>query len=419
MLRQIALNNAVLIIQYGTLGLVTLLLIPHLVHELGLSEYGALAIALAWANYGSIIVQYGFHLSGPKQINQLNHNQSEIDVVLQINSAKLTLLASVLLIFGIGAWLATHLGHSTNLPQILLLIILPIAAAMNSGWHLQATGRFATSSLISIFGALLALSIGLLFVQGESSTKLLLAALALSIGPLATGLGTFVASLKALARTGSGRKLCWVSPWEELRTGWPLFISQFVASLYSVSGPLIIGFFAGTAEAGAYSVVERVSTAVVAVCLLTHTAAYPKLAQLYLSDRTLYLKLIKFVVFTYLSFISIIVLISAPWWEHILNYLLMDTATSRDYLLAFSMLWAALSIFGPLLTGYLTVSGNSNRILAITASVLLISFTLGLPAVIAWGAWGWLASLCFGQLIVLAYAIRIFKYETTGLNRLK
>lgn len=419
MLRQIAINNAVLAIQYGISGLVTVLLIPHLVHELGLSGYGTLVIALAWANYGSIIVQYAFQLSGPKHLNQLRHGQSATEVVLTIISAKLTLLAIVLLFFGGGAWLTLHLDIGPNLPQAWLLVALPLAATMNTAWHLQAIGKFTIVSLISILSALFAMCVGFMGVQGGNASALLMASLALSIGPLTTGLGTLLASLKVITNSQLVNKLVWHSPWEELRIGWPLFVSQFVATLYSASGPLIIGFISGIEEAGAYGVIERIFSAVISVCLLTHTAAYPKLAQLYLSDRMLYLKLLRFVVSTYLTFVVLIIIAIVPYWNSLMHYFLGESTINRDLLLAFSLIWIALSIFGSVLTGYLTVSGQSNRVLPLTMLILIISLTLGIPSVITWGAWGWLASLCVSQLTVLAYSIRVYHSETSNLKLFK
>jgi len=414
MLRQFALNNLALVLQYAVSGLVPLLLIPHIVRELGLAQFGALAIALAWANYGALTVQYAFHLSGPRRLAQLSARETALEIVCRIGSAKLVLLGAVGVALAIGALAAAAVGHPVSVPQVLLLVLVPVGAALHTGWHLQAAGRFAAVSALSMLGVILAMVTGLTGVAAHAPGALLLAALALGVGPLWTGASTLAASMRLLSHTheGAGRRAGWRTPWAELREGWPLFASQLTSALYTASGPIVVGLLAGVEEAGAYSAVERVTTAVGGACLLVHTAAYPKLAELYSRDRRAYLRLLRIVLTAYISLTGMVAIGAVLAWQPILHFLLGAAGGSYGPMLAAGLVWVLLGIFGTILTGYLTVRGEGDRVLPLTARVLALSFLLGIPGVLVWGSWAWMAALCTAQVLVLAAGWRAWQAET-------
>lgn len=410
-LRQLALNNLVLVLQYGVGSLVPLLLVPHIVRHIGLSAFGGLAIALAAASFGTVVVQFAFQLTGPRQLTLRAPGETVADVLCRVASAKLVLLAGVLSVVAAVVGLAAWWNHPVSGPQLWLLVALPLATALHTGWHLQTVGRFATVSGLSISGAVLALAIGLTTVKDPGSTAIAAAALALSVAPLWSGATTLWVSLRQIGRDSPPSRVGWRSPWGELREGSALFVSQFAAALYGASGPLLIGALAGTEQAGAFGAVERVSGAVVAACLLTHTAAYPKLVQLWSSDKRAYRRLLLAVVGAYMAVVGVLVLGVVAAWPQVLHFLLGEKGAAHGPLLASALAWIGLGVFGPVLTGYLTVSGQGGRTLALTSKVLACSLALGIPGVLFLGAWAWLAALCLSQTIVLLAAWQVWKDE--------
>ena len=98
MIRYVIKANSILLIQYAVGSLVPLLLIPHIVSTIGLAEYGHLAVLMAWGSYGAAIVQYSFHLTGPKRVMQLETGETTTSVFVDVTAAKTTLLFFVTLI---------------------------------------------------------------------------------------------------------------------------------------------------------------------------------------------------------------------------------------------------------------------------------------------------------------------------------
>jgi polysaccharide transporter, PST family len=414
LIRRLALNNLVLFIQYGVGSLVPLLLVPYIVRQIGLSEFGTLAIAMSAAAFGTVVVQFAFQLTGPRQLMVLAGGDTPTDVVSRIGSAKIVLLVLVLVLVVSMIGLAALLGYRVSAPQAWLLAALPVAGALHTGWYLQTEGRFVIVSVLSIVGAALALAIGFCGVRGGMPVSAeAVAALALSAAPVWAGLATLWVSMRHLGRKSGSRMIGWRAPWRELRAGWPLFASQFAATLYGASGPIVIGALAGAEEAGAFGVIERISGAVVSACMLTHTAAYPSLVELYASDRQRYRRLLGAVIWVYLGVSAALVLGVLFGWNEVLQFLLGDKGANHGPLLAAAMVWIALGIFGPTLTGYFTASGQGHAALPLTLKILLVALGLGIPGVMIWGAWAWLAALCASQIVVIGVAARAWTTERT------
>ncbi len=409
MFRQVLFNNAILIAQYTVSGLVPLLLVPHIVRTIGLASYGNLAVAIAWANYGCIVVQYAFHLTGPKRIAQLSKNESTVDIFAQFSVAKLILLAGVLSIFSLFLLSTSPIESASTSAYVIALALLPAAAALNSSWYLQATGHFLWVCTLAIIGASASLTVGFIFIVDNSQDSIIATAIALSLGPLLTGVMTFIISIKSLS--GCIKAFRSANPNKLLREDWPLFISQFTAAIYSASGPILINWLSGAAASGAYSAVERFSNAITGACLLTHTAAYPRLAALYKEKRDTYWRLLHFVVIAYLACTIGISTTALLFHNRLSTFIFGTNNTPHSTLIAWSLLLLILSVFGPVVTGYLTVSGRQNHIKKITLRVLTISIALGIPGTIAFGAWAWMAALTTSQIYVLATAYKFWRKD--------
>jgi O-antigen/teichoic acid export membrane protein len=227
------------------------------------------------------------------------------------------------------------------------------------------------------------------------------------------GFSTFVIAVRHLSDRDDS--LYWAWPWKELRNGWPLFISQMMATLYSASGAIIVGFVVGPQDAGAYSVIERVANATVGACLLIHTAAYPKLARLFHVDRHAYWRLLKLVVVIYLFMASVVAVGTILIWDQVLHWLLGQSSTAYELLIVGALVWVLIGIFGPAVTGYLTISGYGDRVLPLTCCVLIASFLLGVPGVLFFGVWAWMACLCLTQIIFIYYFFMLIK-DSSGVG---
>jgi O-antigen/teichoic acid export membrane protein len=360
-----------------------------------LASYGDIAIGLSWANYASVIVQYAFHLTGPKYIAQIRTEESRRAVFWNVFAAKLLLF---FLVFIVASVLVLLLKTSKlSISTFLLYSMLPLGSVFHAGWYLQAVGRFMTLSVVSFFAALVSLVIGFGFVVASGDG--LAAVTSLTIGLILSGVGTFIVSSRMMGFKSG--EFVWQETLRYLHDGWLIFFSQLIASLYMLSGPIVIGQVLNSQAAGAYSVVERIVISVSSACLLTHTAAYPRLARLYHIDRSSYRRLMTAVLCIYLVGALFFCAVVALAGESFTRFIFGGEAYGYGVLVWWGMVLILLGIFGPMVTGYLVVSGHQDKVYPLTIKILIVSIVLGIPGIFYFGAWAWFCSLAIAQTLVL------------------
>lgn len=417
MLRRLLADNAWLALQYAAGVLVPLALIPHFVKTLGAAEYGRVAIAVAALSYASIVVQYAFHLTGPADFAARGTEDSRKALFLDIALARMLLLAGVLAVAVCGiliAPLASTTFQGTRTLHWWLLLALPVGAAFNAGWYLQCTGRLVAVTAISIAATTLTLIVGFTFVDRGDPDATVWAAGALALGPLLTGLGTFFWAAITLPRKRVTPS--WHRAIRVLSSGREIFLSQFAAAGYGLAGPVVVGAVAGERSAGLYSAVERIANALQTALGLTHVAAYPRLAALYQKSRAEYLRLMRVVLG--INALAIGALGAILWFtaEAASAFVFGEISTESRWLLGLAWLWLAVSVVGPPITGYLTISGSRNEVLSLTWRVLLVSLPAGTAGTAAFAGPGWLAGLIAGQCLVLGRAIGAYARERSILT---
>jgi len=402
MINNIIINTFALSLQYGLAFIIPMFLTPHFIKCLGLSNYGFLSISFTIGSYFSFIVQYSFQLTGPQRIAQVPESENGI-VMERITCAKFILLAAlspIILLVSILIW-----RHDFPPACIALLCVPPIASAFHSIWYLQAVNRFTLIAIFSIIGSSASLLLGFTLVDGDSTVSLLAASASLSIGIALASILSFLATKSYAILHQFIRHRNTVI--KELQFGLPLFLSQIVSLSYSASGTIIVGSLAGIREAGAFNAVERVFGALLGGCLLIHTAAYPKLAKLYISDSFRYKKLIRHIAILYLSATMVISVSALLFMDKINNFIFgNEYHSSGNGLFAWGLIWFLFGGWGTILTGYYTVSGNVRKILPLTIKILVLTFIIGIPFTIYFGAIGWMASFAISQSVVIAESIR-------------
>ena len=407
MIRQVVKANLILLIQYAVGSLIPLLLIPHIVGVIGLTEYGHLAVLMAWGGYGATIVQYSFHLTGPKRVMQLKPGEGIAVVFIDVSTAKMILLCFVILaILPIISYLPFE---SKSSYAWLILLIMPLAASSNSTWFLQSQDKFLSVCVLSIIGSAFTLIIGFNYIKQGYKYSVDVAVLTSILGSTLIGLCTFI--IAATSARNPKFEINLNTAFKSLKDGWHLFISQFISVLYTASGPIIINYYLNSEAAGAYSVTERVMSALMAAALLTHTAAYPRLASAYIKDRPTYWRTIKIILIGYIT--ATLIASIVIWTERniVINFLYGNSEKDHSLLLFVGLLWFISGIFGVTLTGYLTVSGRSKAIWPLNLKILITSLLLGVIGLKVLGGIGWLVAIVAAQLINIHVGYKYWKLE--------
>lgn len=408
MIRQVVKANVILLVQYAVGSLVPLLLVPHIVSVIGLAEYGHLAVLMAWGGYGSVVVQYAFQMTGPKRVMHLAANESSASVFVDIAFAKIILLSIVLCTTAVLAFFYFPSKSSSSFAWA-LLFAMPIASGFNSVWFLQTKDSFFSVCVIAITGSLLTLLVGFRFVSESNRRAVDFAVVVSAMGAIFVGIGTMLLAISTI----KSEKYQWslTRAIHALKEGRHLFVSQFVSIIYSASGPIVINYLVDAKAVGAYSVTERVINAFISATLLTHTAAYPRLASAYINDKNAYWKLLKLVITCYLGVALTIAFSIWLFHDFIVQFLYGEVNKNHDALLFIGLAWLVLGVFGPALTGYLTVSGRSREVWPLTMRILIFCVVVGVPGVLVFGGSGWLVALVLSQVFVLHIGFKNWRNE--------
>ncbi|WP_312669895.1 oligosaccharide flippase family protein [Pseudescherichia sp.] len=382
--KKILVDNFSLIIQYFFGGVTVLYVSPLIIKKIGLYDYGKIALVLSAVSYISLIVQYSFNMIGPKLIAE---NEDRNSVFNKIFTAKI-----VLFLFSAFIFMAYFYGYSKKYSfEYLLFILMPLSWVLNSVWYLQSNGRFIASSICSIAGSLFTLLIAYLFIKNSSS--LFLPILCLILSAIINGLLTFLMARKYIV------SFCLMNPLPVLKNGLSLFFSQIISALYTMSGVFVITHFEGLASGGIYSATEKFMNLFISLGVLTHVAAYPKLARLFRENIQKYYKVIYFVIVLYTVFMVAITSLVLIFNYEIQLYIFGKYNLEIRYMLYSACLLMFFSIYGPVITGYLTLNGAGKVIIIINSATAILSLILGIIMLNYIGAEGWLIGLALAQII--------------------
>lgn len=398
-------NNVALLLQYGAGAAVPLFLIPHLARSVGMEAFGALSVMLAWASWANLFVSYAFHLTAPVRAAEAPATLPRVfAVVLAARAALLVPAVATLLI----AYAANLIPSSTAGAAICLLVLSPLLSAINSSWYLEVQNRFAEPAALSIAGTAVAVLTGVVLVNAGDSSAVTWSAAALVAGGGVVATGSVALALRS---AGPLPRIACSEVKSFIEQGWTLFASQLIAFAYAGMGPILIAKLSDLEQAGAYAVVARLTASVTGAALLFHTAAYPTLARLFQSSRRAYLRLISAIIATYV--VGGVIFACVGWLTRdvVLAYL-YGPAGPRPYALyLFGLVSVTISIFGPAITGYFVMSGQTQRVHRLTVAVLGLSFGMGIPGVILYGAAGWSGGVLAGQTLVIITTLRHWKIQ--------
>lgn len=265
---------SLLLIQ-GANYLIPIVLMPYLMKVLGASSFGLLGFSQAVIGYFLLFIDFGFNLSATKRIATNLKNRDAINTIFTATVfAKVFLLLSSLFILFIclelGLFPEYELGLYCSIPTI-------IGTTFTFTWLFQGYGKIRLISLISVLSRVLILPI-IFFIVKDPKDYLI----AIFIQSIVFCLTAFVSIIFIIKYDLiSIVKVSWTQVKEELREGFPLFLSSASITMYTKMFILILGFTATPAVVGKYSAAERIMRALMLFFFTPLMQIYyPKISQI-------------------------------------------------------------------------------------------------------------------------------------------
>ncbi|MCL6444675.1 MAG: flippase [Alicyclobacillus sp.] len=259
---------------------------PYLARVLGPEEWGVIAFTQAFAQYINLIVEYGFDLSGTREVARTRGlTQQHGDLNAGVLGAKVVLTFLVVALVLVGfPWIPLFLGHVV---EGWAGVFLGIAMSFMPRWYFQGTENMRWSALLDVGARIMALIGILVFVHHPSDGWKVLGV---------QGVGALVSTMAAFAllyREVPFRWPKWASVSETLRLGWTMFLFRSSVGLYTTGNALILGFFAPPQAVAYYAGAEKISKAFLGLLGPISQALYPRLSYLAHSSQAAAKKLLR------------------------------------------------------------------------------------------------------------------------------
>jgi PST family polysaccharide transporter len=253
--------------------LVPLIVLPYLVRVLGPESYGLTTFTQAFIAHFILIVDFGFNLSGTKQIS-INRNdpkalREDVSTIFFLRLILLSLSAG--LVFGISGFVPELQGHD-DLLWITFLTVF--GQALFPQWYFLGLEKMRWIALISLVPRLA--TIPLYFVLVTSPDDFIVSQSIASAGIVVSGLlgASIMLAQVGLTRVSLGRL------WATLSSSWLLFVAQLGTTVYTTSAGFFLGLTASHESVGYFVGAWKIVNAIQGLFAPVWQSVFPRLASM-------------------------------------------------------------------------------------------------------------------------------------------
>ena len=146
--------------------LIAIVATPILFQNLGDSQFGLVNLAFSIFMLISIVVSYGYHLNGPKQISLFNKLEKEADTIKDIVSLRLF----IAIIISIVIIALIYLTDFFNGYELIILFSIPIlfSEAIHPVFYLQGKNNLSVLAILNAFSKLFYLGFIILSIKNQN-----------------------------------------------------------------------------------------------------------------------------------------------------------------------------------------------------------------------------------------------------------
>jgi polysaccharide transporter, PST family len=253
--------------------IIPLITIPYLARVLGATGWGLVAFAQAFGSWVALIGEYGFSLSGTREVARHRDNHERLaEILAGVLGAKILLAATAIgVAFLIHRWLAVFREN----PGLLWAgMFWALAQAFNIMWFFQGFERLRLVAALDISAKILA-TIGVFVLVRRPEDGWLVLVVQGCGFLLSLGFGFALAYREVPFRLPSLESVR-----EALHIGWSMFLFRSSASLYTTGNAFILGLFVSPQLVGYYAGAEKISKAFLGFLNPVTQTLYPRLSHL-------------------------------------------------------------------------------------------------------------------------------------------
>lgn len=400
----IASNYGYLLFLQGANYLLPLILLPFLVRVLGTEKYGLVMFAQSTAVILSVIVDFGFNLSGTREVSMVAKEKKKLSevfsaiIILKIALTTAAFLILVLVTFSFERF-------SIDQEVYILSFGVVIGQALFPTWFFQGIEKMKVISAINVLAKVIFTA--LVFVIVKDETQYLLVPTFNSLGFIISGFLGVIISFKyvkiVMPKFALIKSLFLESS--------VLFFSNLGASLSTSANVLVLGLFTGNSTVGVYSSIEKLIIATKNIYMPFFQAVYPWLSKQTKRRKIATLKkILPIMFFVGLIISSTILLFGKKILTLIYNNELISSYANVFKIISFIAFLSAIHM--TFITMYFPSEKQYNIRMRILVTGGIVNLIMAFLLVNLYGIYGTAIACVFTEALLLLLAIYFFKKTT-------
>jgi PST family polysaccharide transporter len=238
--------------------LLPLITFPYLIRVLGLELFGLLSFAVAFINYFQVISEYGFNLTGTKDISICDGNHFKLNLVYnEIMSSKIVLTIISFLLMVLIVHTIPYFDKHWEIYYLTFGIVL--GQALFPYWFFQGIQEMKFITYFNVISKFLFTFLIFVFIKRQSDYWLV---------PMFTSLGYIVSSIITLFYIRFKKNIRFEfqplsSVKKCLKDGKYVFLSQVKIVFFNNFNILVLGFVSGNVAVGIYTSAEKIMRGII------------------------------------------------------------------------------------------------------------------------------------------------------------
>jgi PST family polysaccharide transporter len=386
-------NIVALFTLQGLQYLIPLILLPYLVHTLGIEYFGLLAFATATIAFFRSTVSYGFDYTGTKQVALGKDNKKELtDILSSILFVRFMLVLSTFFILILMILTIDKVSIASTLFFYTFLVV--IGDSLFPTWFFQGIEKMKFITIFRTVQRTIALILILLLVKTQEDY--LLVPLIEGVLAIFAGLGSLIYihyKFKVPIKVPKKIKVIF-----QLQNSWHLFLSQITVHFYTSMNIFILGLVSTNTVVGYYALAYKLYFVIQELLSPFTKAIFPFLSKKYLENKVAYYQLIKKISLWYLLALAVISSITYAFSYEIVSLISgkpIEESSSLLKIFAISLLFS----IGPLYSLLLIIKSENKKLSIITFRCMILNSILLYPSIHYFGITG----LSYHFLIVQIY----------------
>jgi len=397
-------NYGYLLFLQGANYLLPLILLPFLVRVLGTEKYGLVMFAQSTAIILSVIVDFGFNLSGTREVSMVAKEKKKLSevfsaiIILKIALTTAAFLILVLVTFSFERF-------SIDQEAYILSFGVVIGQALFPTWFFQGIEKMKVITAINVLAKVIFTALVFAIVKDE--TQYLLVQTFNSLGFIISGFLGVIISFKyvkiVMPKFALIKSLFLESS--------VLFFSNLGASLSTSANVLVLGLFTGNSIVGVYSSIEKLIIASKNIYMPFFQAAYPWLSKQTKRRKIATLKkILPVMFFVGLLISSTILLFGKKILTLIYNNELISSYANVFKIISFIAFLSA--IYMTFITLYFPSEKQYNIRMRILVTGGVVNLIMAFILVNLYGIYGSAIACVLTEALLLLLAIYFFKKTT-------